>query len=60
MIFFSGFYLIWNINICTYFFTVTYAQFKGIVHPKMKILPWFTDPQAILGVYNILLSDELY
>ncbi len=31
---------------------------KGIVHTKMKITPWFTHPQAILGVYNCLLSDE--
>ncbi len=30
---------------------------KGIVHPKMKITPWFNQPQAILGVYNFLLSD---
>ncbi len=27
--------------------------FKGIVHPKMK----FTHPQAILAVYDFLLSD---
>ncbi len=31
---------------------------KGIVHPKMKITPWFTHPQAILGEYDFLLSDE--
>ncbi len=24
----------------------------------MKITPWFTHPQAILGVYDFLLSDE--
>ncbi len=24
----------------------------------MKIIPWFTHPQAILGVYDFLLSDE--
>jgi len=24
----------------------------------MKIIPWFTHPQAILGVYDYLLSDE--
>jgi len=33
-------------------------DFKGIVHPKMKISPWFTHPQVILDVYGILLSDE--
>ncbi len=27
--------------------------FKGLVHPKMKISPYFT-----LGVYDFLLSDE--
>ncbi len=29
---------------------------KGIVHPKMKITPWFT--RAILRIYDVLLSDE--
>jgi len=24
----------------------------------METTPWFTHPQAILGVYNFLLSDE--
>jgi len=24
----------------------------------MKMNPWFAHPQAILGVYNFLLSDE--
>ncbi len=32
--------------------------FKGLDHPKMKISPWFTHPQGILGVYIFLLSDE--
>jgi len=31
---------------------------KGLVFPKMKISPWFTHPEGILGVYDILLSDE--
>ncbi len=35
-----------------------YSGFKGIVHQKMKITPWFTHPQAILGVYDFLLSQE--
>ncbi len=34
------------------------SKFKGIVHPKMKITVWFTHPQAILGVYDFLLSDK--
>ncbi len=29
-----------------------------IVHPKMKIIPRFTHTQAILDVYEILLSDK--
>ncbi len=32
---------------------------KGIVHPKMKITPRLPyPPQAIIGVYDFLLSDE--
>ncbi len=31
---------------------------KEIVHPKIKITPWFTHPQAIHGVYDFLLSDK--
>ncbi len=30
------------------------AKLKGIVHPEMKITPWFTHPQAILSVYDFL------
>ncbi len=31
---------------------------KGLVHPKMKMILLFTPPQATLGVYDFLLSDE--
>ncbi len=31
---------------------------KVIVLPKMKMTPWFTHPQAILGVYDFRLSEE--
>jgi len=31
---------------------------KGLVHFKMKISPSFTHPQAILGVYDFVPSDE--
>jgi len=31
---------------------------KGLVHFQIKITPRFTHPQAILGVYDFLLSDE--
>ncbi len=32
-------------------FTIPRA-IKGIVHSKMKITPWFTHPQAIIGVFD--------
>ncbi len=35
-----------------------YFYFKGIVHSKMKISPWFTHHQVILGVFDCLHSDE--
>jgi len=38
--------------------TQGYHSFKGLVHFQMKISPSFTHPQAILGVYDFLLSDE--
>jgi len=31
---------------------------KGIVHPQMKICPWFIHPEVIPGVYDILLSEN--
>ncbi len=34
------------------------SLFKGLVHPKMKIILWFTRPRGILGVYDFILSDE--
>ncbi len=34
-----------------------YADVKGLVH-RMKINPCFTHPRGILGVYDVLLSDE--
>ncbi len=33
---------------------------KGIVHPNMKITPWFTHPQAILGIYLHLHLADTY
>ncbi len=50
-----------NLPRCFYWSDVALSQlrsFKMIVHPKVKITPWFTHPQAILGVYDFLLSDE--
>ncbi len=35
-----------------------WLHLKGIVLPEMKITPWFTHPQAILVVYDFLLSDK--
>ncbi len=51
----------WMIWGCTFFqnihFWVNYS-FKGIVHPRMKITPCLTHPQAILGVYGFFISDK--
>jgi len=33
-------------------------MFKGLIHFQMKISPSFTHLQAILGVYDSLVSDE--
>jgi len=30
----------------------------ALVHFKMKLSPWFTHHQIILGVYDFILSDE--
>jgi len=35
-----------------------FLKFKGLVHFKMKITPSFTHPQTILGVCDLILSDE--
>ncbi len=32
--------------------------FKGIVHPKMKLLSSFTHPQVVPNLYECLCSDE--
>ncbi len=34
------------------------AKLKGIVYPEMKITPWFTHPQAILGVYDFFFETN--
>lgn len=31
---------------------------KGLVHTKLKTAQWFTHPQGILGVYDILIEDD--
>jgi len=31
---------------------------KRLVHFKIKVTPSFTHPQALLGVYDFLLSNE--
>jgi len=33
-------------------------DFKGIVHPKMKILSLFTDPQVVPNLYVFICSAE--
>ncbi len=37
---------------------MTTEGLKGIVHPKMKILSWFTHPHAIPDVYDFLALAE--
>ncbi len=39
-------------------FPSTNMYIKGTVHPKLKITPWFTHPQAILGVYDFPFSNK--
>ncbi len=34
------------------------CDFKGIVHPKMKILSSFTHPQVVPNLYEFLCSAE--
>ncbi len=53
--------LIYVQYICIYLFDFDIdwrKRLKGIVHPKMKITPWFTDPQVIIGAHCFLLSDK--
>ncbi len=50
-------------NISHYFFYCIFfnqksAAFKGIVHPKMKILSSFTHPQVVPNLYECLCSAE--
>ncbi len=33
-------------------------NFKGIVHPKMKILSSFTHPQVVLSLYEFWVNDD--
>ncbi len=43
---------------CACKFDFYYPGIKGIVHPKMKMTPWFTLPQDNLGVYDFIFSNE--
>ncbi len=38
--------------------TSIHPDFKGIVHPNIKITPWFTYPVAILGIYVFFISAK--
>ncbi len=33
-------------------------KIKALIQPKIKIIPWFTHPQGILGLYDFLISEE--
>ncbi len=37
--------------------TSIHPDFKGIVHPNIKITPWFTYPVAILGIMYFYFSQ---
>jgi len=37
---------------------MTSGAFKGIVHPKMKILSSFTHPQVVPNLYVFICSTE--
>jgi len=37
---------------------IIYKQKQQVFHPKIKITPWFTPAQAIIGLYDFLLSDK--
>jgi len=39
-------------------FRILQNAFKGIVHPKMKILSLFTHPQVVPNLYTFLSSNE--
>jgi len=47
-----------HLSIAFFILLKKYFLINFLVHFKMKITPWFTHPQAILGVYDFLLSDE--
>ncbi len=58
MFLFSFFYkALFTHFVFQYFAIFLVILIKGIVHPKIKMTPWFTHPQAI-SVYDFLLSDE--
>jgi len=39
-------------------YSIKKTIFKGIVHPKMKILSSFTHPQVVQNLYEFLYSAE--
>jgi len=45
-----------------YFLSKLIAFFKGIVHPKMKILSSFTHPQVVTNLYEFhsLLNEDVF
>uniref|UniRef100_A0A8C1T230 RNA cytidine acetyltransferase n=1 Tax=Cyprinus carpio TaxID=7962 RepID=A0A8C1T230_CYPCA len=45
-------------TVTSIFLTIAKNTLNGLVHPKMKISLLFTHPQAILCVYDFLLSDK--
>jgi len=62
MLAFIFYLLLSNAIVASIVFSVSspysFTTFKGLIHFQMKISPSFTHPQAILSVYDFLLSDE--
>jgi len=57
LLFFSLAPPVWNTNRAGDFLFLSLSctviiLLKGLVHWKLKIIPWFTHPQAIQGVYD--------
>jgi len=49
------------LNVNNLFTRLRKCKLKGIVHPKMKISPWFTHSKAILWHFSFRrIQRELY
>jgi len=51
----QGIIVLWMVSKC---YCTTFRGLKGILHPKMKILPSFTHPQVVAILYEFRSSAE--